>query len=128
MDKKQTLIAFALIVLVGLFLNYTGFVSKSVTTTQISVTPKQIEQGGIIKIKIIPGHLGADKYMNIYKIKSGQDLRRVKYQYCQYEGNTCKKTYEFNYKLSTSTEFESGQYFIQVEGDSGTARAYFTII
>ena len=99
MDKKQTLIAFALIVLVGLFLNYTGFVSKSVTTTQISVTPKQIEQGGIIKIKIIPGHLGADKYMNIYKIKSGQDLRRVKYQYCQYEGNTCKKTYEFNYKL-----------------------------
>ena len=42
MDKKQTLIAFALIVLVGLFLNYTGFVSKSVTTTQISVTPMTI--------------------------------------------------------------------------------------
>jgi len=128
LNKNQTLIAFAALVLIAIFVNYSGITGNAVSTTTISVTPQQVEENGIITITITPGLQGADREMNIYKVKPSQDLRKARYQYCQYEGATCKETYTFKYKLSTSDAFEPGQYYVQVEGKSGTARKDFTII
>ena len=95
---------------------------EDITPTAIKLRWALVPQGGVLEGMVTPGEKGSDTVLYVY---GADGLRHQKQTFCLKSGRTCWEAQEFEIRLLSS--LSPGEYYVEVGGKSGIARAYFTV-